>query len=705
MATLDLKAFTPSREDPDRLDARTVGRDGVLDTLHRRFRQAATSGNRQHTLIVGARGAGKSHVLEVALHRASLDPVTAAALRIARLPEDAIGVSTAADVLLHTVVSLDAPSHVLDAARSARAARDLVALEQMAATIAGDQVLVLVVENLDRVFSALGPAGQSDLRAWIETCKQVLVLATAPLLFHAVQSRSAPWYGSFGIEHLDGLSISDATTLVHTIARQLGETELASFVTTPHGQARLEAVHHLAGDSPRIWMIFASCLSIASLDALVPAVEALLEELVPFYQQRLWELPGNEQKLLNELALTVPTATVADLAHLAGLEQRVAGTTIRRLERAGWVRGRKMPGTDQRTTWYELREPLLRHHLQYRDNRGEELRLIVDFLRVWFARSERRQHLLTSTEGSVVERYMALTITLEPDRRFDSSYADRDIEALQETGRLWASGRTEDVGTVEAGAIIDAICKATRGAVNPRSGPRSGAAQHVIETLSFDCADDEAYDVADQVGRALDAAAAMLAGPSHTPIELIAACWNGAASPVIAVARLERLSSNSDFQPSRLRMAARCELAYWYGEAGRVDEAITAFETLIDDQARVLGADHPDTLNSRSNRAYLLGQAGRVDEAITAFETVIDDRTRILGADHVETLGAVIALASLRVRSGRLHTIVGEQPGGDPFHLLRLVAFEGSADALARIPVELRSLVDKAYRSGLSAER
>lgn len=412
MTTLDVKAYTPSRQDGAVLEARTVGREQLLDSLARRFAQAGETKSRQHTLLVGPRGSGKSHGLEVALHRLSANPTLASAFRIARLPEDAVGISSASDVLLQTLIALDPSRQVLATARAARGRRDLLALEHAVESEVGDHVLAVVVENLDRVFNAIGLAGQSDLRAWVETSANVLVLATAPLLFQAVQSRDAPWYGSFAIEHLEGLSVAEGATLLQTIGRQMGDDALADFVATTPGRSRLEAIHHLAGGSPRIWTIFASCVSIESLDLVVPAVEMLLEELVPYYQQRLWELPANEQKLVHELAIGAPTATVADLATSSGLDPKVAATTMGRLEVSGWVRRNKMPGTDQRTTWYELREPLLRHHLRYRDNRGEDLRLIVDILLGWFDRDEKchgRSHIVTDrqTEESMVERARA----------------------------------------------------------------------------------------------------------------------------------------------------------------------------------------------------------------------------------------------------------------------------------------------------------
>jgi Tetratricopeptide repeat len=68
-----------------------------------------------------------------------------------------------------------------------------------------------------------------------------------------------------------------------------------------------------------------------------------------------------------------------------------------------------------------------------------------------------------------------------------------------------------------------------------------------------------------------------------------------------------------------------------------VEEAVAQFQQLLTDQTRVLGADHPATLTTRSNLAHWLGEAGRIEEAVTQFEQLLTDRTRVLGADHPAT--------------------------------------------------------------------
>ena len=60
---------------------------------------------------------------------------------------------------------------------------------------------------------------------------------------------------------------------------------------------------------------------------------------------------------------------------------------------------------------------------------------------------------------------------------------------------------------------------------------------------------------------------------------------------------------------------------------------------------RILGSDHPDTLTTRSNLASWLGESGRVDDAITQYQTLLTDTIRILGPDHPDTVTTRRALA------------------------------------------------------------
>ena len=71
------------------------------------------------------------------------------------------------------------------------------------------------------------------------------------------------------------------------------------------------------------------------------------------------------------------------------------------------------------------------------------------------------------------------------------------------------------------------------------------------------------------------------------------------------------------------------ELAGWTGEAGDAAGARDQFAALLPVRERVLGAEHPDTLATRSNLAYWTGEAGDAAGARDQFAALLPVRERV----------------------------------------------------------------------------
>jgi len=394
------RPFTPAQETAEDLDRRTVGRDQLLAILDERLRLAATTRTRQHTLLVGPRGSGKTHLIEVALYRALSQPDVADGLVIARIAEDVVGITSYTDLLRELAQSLG-----LDVDDE----RDSGALERLLVDAAGDRTLVLVIENLNRVFRSINVVGQSDLRAWAETSGRVFILAAAPALFPAVRDRGKPWFGGFMETPVGGLTADQGRELLIHLASERGDKDLVDALQSDRGKARIQAVSQLTAGSPRIWTIFSDRLDVQSLDELIPAVEALVEGLVPYYQSLLWDLSDTQQAIVRQLAEGSSAAmTAAEIAAQIGRSQQTVSKALGLLRESRWVNDEKLPEShDQRTTWYSLSEPMLRHHFQWRATKGEPLRLIVDLLRQWFDPGDLHQGLAHATPTSAREAYLA----------------------------------------------------------------------------------------------------------------------------------------------------------------------------------------------------------------------------------------------------------------------------------------------------------
>ena len=98
---------------------------------------------------------------------------------------------------------------------------------------------------------------------------------------------------------------------------------------------------------------------------------------------------------------------------------------------------------------------------------------------------------------------------------------------------------------------------------------------------------------------------------------------------------------------------ARDGLAAAYQAAGRAAEAIRLFEDILVARERVLGPKHPDTLTSQNNLAATYQDAGRAAEAILLFKLTLAARERLLGADHPSTLNSGANLAAAYRAAGR----------------------------------------------------
>ncbi|WP_189316891.1 serine/threonine-protein kinase [Streptomyces brasiliensis] len=114
-------------------------------------------------------------------------------------------------------------------------------------------------------------------------------------------------------------------------------------------------------------------------------------------------------------------------------------------------------------------------------------------------------------------------------------------------------------------------------------------------------------------------------------------------TPVTLLLPRHRLP-HSDPQPAGEVPPTREELTLRYTRVRQNERdldptaAARQMEQLAIDQARVLGPDHPDTIQSRHMHAFYLDIADKPAEAAPLMAAVVTDRRRILGPDHEETL-------------------------------------------------------------------
>jgi DNA-binding transcriptional ArsR family regulator len=433
-----LYSFTPSLMDGEALEAIFVQREALAADLVERVCESALTSSKLHTLIIGARGIGKTHLVSLVYHRVQAIADLKDHLLIAWLREEEWGVTSFLDLLLRIFRALSEadPSIEMQVEPLYALASDEAETEgvRMLNELIGDRTLWLIAENLDDLFSGLGEQGQQHLRAFLQTFANCTILATSPRLFNGVQSRNAPFYGFFRPVHLQELTATEAQQLLVNIARLRQQTDLVTFLQTPTGQTRVKAVQHLAGGNPRIYLIFADFLTYQSLDELASPFMSLVDALTPYYQSRMQFLSPQQRKIVELLCEKKYALSVKTIAQRCFMTAQTASSQLKELREKGYVKAEAIG----RESYYDIAEPLMRICLGVKRERGEPLRLMVDFLRVWYPKPE----LQTMQQSLLDETYKTLEAALNEDKAIDSEFLEKVIQSLLTTTqdpRQWRS--------------------------------------------------------------------------------------------------------------------------------------------------------------------------------------------------------------------------------------------------------------------------
>ena len=445
-----LSRYTPRLISPQVLENIFVQRQELAQELVDRIRESVLTSAKHHTLLTGPRGIGKTHLISLVYHRIrKMDDLRVSEaspqenrILIAWLSEEEWSVTSFLDLLLCIFQALQEEFNNSKGAQPCAPKERVESLYEMPVDAAesegaallkefigdssnggGDvpperlydsRTLLLLVENLDDLFAGLGKDGQKQLRTFLEE-NSCIVLATAQSYFKDVKQKNSPFYGFFCHEELKELKADDATQLLANIAKHNKNDELASFIQTQTGRDRIKAVHFLAGGNHRLYVIFSEFLTDQkSLDQLVDAFMRTLDDLTPYYQERMRFLSPQQRKIIDFLCDRRQAATVKEIAQRCFMTHQTASSQLKKLLEMGYVRSEPIG----RESFYELREPLMRFCLEVKKQRGEPIQLFVDFLRLWYTRTELEERLRRLPPDAALEQEyvrQALQVTGEDD--------------------------------------------------------------------------------------------------------------------------------------------------------------------------------------------------------------------------------------------------------------------------------------------------
>lgn len=447
--------FNPNLMTPRALESVFVQRRQLAERTVELIRDSALTEAKHHSMFIGPRGFGKTHLMSLIYHRVRAMDDLDEHLVIAWLREEEWGVATLLDLFLRIIRTIveEYPEQELEegieeiyelsVAQAEKAAGDL--LKQWMA----DRTMLLLIENLDELFDGLKPKGQKKLRSYIQENPFFTVISSSPSLFNGISLQSSPFYGFFRINHLEPLTLDEAIELVTNSARLRRDQELVNFLQTPAGKARIRAVHHLANGNHRIYMIFSQFLTRESLDALVEPFLRTMDDLTPYYQSRMALLTPQQRKVVEFLCDARGAVVVKDIAKRCFMTHQTTSSQLGKLRDKGYVVSQQFG----RDSFHELREPLMRLCIEVKKHRSEPVRLFVDFLRLWYTPEDLESRLGELDPDASLER---LYVESALDRAGDG-YDDPRVKACVEDFEREKEGGRWDEALIIADELLAVV--------------------------------------------------------------------------------------------------------------------------------------------------------------------------------------------------------------------------------------------------------
>lgn len=479
--------YNPREMSGASLEEMMVGREPLLTELLEDLRRQINSPSRQHWLLRGPRGIGKTHLTGLLTHRVQEEPeLEQAYLPVWLVESDVYEVYSTGTLLLNIAQQMLEVDKELSSQEAQEWFRELCELEgtgdseeffeglrEYLRGYAKEQgkILLVCMENLDALFESFSKQERNlemkRLRVVLLHDAHLLFVSTTPThYFKELEDPRQPLYGHLKERELLPLTEEQLSELFVRLGRLVGRREVACLLTEDSGaRLRRRVIHRITGGTPRsVVMLFEVMSGEKGLKATIDAFHRLLDTQTAYFEARVSRLASRQRTILTQMALQDENMTIKEIARQTRLPERSLSTQVSRLVDEGFVV--PMSQKAKKGNVYAVRDGLFR--LWYRYRKGQSLLApLVRFLSLWYDPDEiqnqmEQVRLLVGVDGfsplreSWTQRVLEY---LEAAHQRNSS-----PEGMRERSSLWESCRLELLAESLGEKVQEGVAALKRGA-------------------------------------------------------------------------------------------------------------------------------------------------------------------------------------------------------------------------------------------------
>lgn len=245
------------------------------------------------------------------------------------------------------------------------------------------KVLVLM-DNIDIFLDTLKEKEQQRLREILITSSSILIVGGSTQMTEQHYDYGKPFYQFFKITTLEGLGRDEMTKFLCAIAREDEKEKIEAVIAkTPE---KIEALRQLTGGIPRLAVLLFDIL-IDDHDTAFAQMEKLLDEITPFYQDRLSRLPATLKDITHSIAMNWDGIETAEIAKKTRLTSKEASSQLQQLKKYHFIDSVAVG----KNNIYKIKERFFNiwYLMRYgRKKDKERVEWLVRFLTAWYSRDE-----------------------------------------------------------------------------------------------------------------------------------------------------------------------------------------------------------------------------------------------------------------------------------------------------------------------------
>lgn len=395
-----LLTFGAKNVNPETLEQTLTIREEVVNEIEKTYINKTLKSSTYQSLIIATRGSGKTHVIKVLYHRLKNNKKISKKSVIAYMSEDEVGIANFTDLMISMLRAFkrygepgseNLEKQIMEASLIKDSNKREIFIKDLLLAFSGKRIILLLVENFDKIMKSLGVQGQGSLRNFIHQYNNLSIVATSQNLIAHLQDSKNPFYNFFNVTQLNKLNLSETIKFLRTIAEVEGNQALIAEMKQPSFEGKLRTIYELTDGNHRLLVTFYSFLKAEFKSELSRIFIKVMNDLKPYYEQFVNVLPPQQQKIVKYLSSNRGAASGKEIARACFIEPNVFSKQISLLFEKGLIDKNKS-GKD---VFYELKEPLMRICFEINENTNGIAKLFVDFLTSFYDSKElRNQYVL-----------------------------------------------------------------------------------------------------------------------------------------------------------------------------------------------------------------------------------------------------------------------------------------------------------------------